>query len=117
MTLRRVLPAVVALAALGFALRLWFLLDVTGGSSMMGDGLEYLGLGHGIADGHGYVSPFTPPGMAAVASAHKPPLYPLLIALVAWLGGTGHVPFQIASALVGTATVVVWAVLAHRIAG
>jgi hypothetical protein len=117
MTLRRVLPAVVALAGLGLALRVWFSLDITGGSSMMGDGLEYLGLGHGIADGHGYVSPFTPPGTEAAASAHKPPLYPLLLAFVAWLGGTGHVPFQIASALVGTGTVVVCAVLANRIAG
>jgi hypothetical protein len=112
-----VLLAVAALAAFGLALRIWFLLDVTGGSSLLGDGLEYLGLADGIADGRGYVSPFTPPGAEAVPSAHKPPLYPLLLAVVSALGGSGHVPFQVVSALVGTATVVVCAVLAGRIAG
>jgi hypothetical protein len=116
-TLRRALPAVAALAAVGLALRIWFAVDVTGASSMIGDGLEYLGLAHGIADGHGYVSPFTPPGMEAVASAHKPPLYPLLLAVVALFGGTGHVPFQIVSGLAGTGTVVVCAMLAFRLAG
>jgi hypothetical protein len=112
-----VLLAVAALAALGLALRIWFLLDVTGDSSLVGDGLEYLGLADGIADGRGYVSPFTPPGAEALPTAHKPPLYPLLLAVVSALGGTGHVPFQLVSALAGTATVVVCAVLAGRIAG
>jgi hypothetical protein len=116
-TLRRVLPVVAGLALLGLALRVWFLLDVTGDSSLVGDGLEYRGLAEALADGRGYVSPFTAPGAEAVPSAHKPPLYPLLLALVAALGGSGHVPFQVASALVGTATVVVCAVLAGRIAG
>jgi dolichyl-phosphate-mannose-protein mannosyltransferase len=112
-TLRRALPALAALAALGLALRIWFLLDVTGDSSLVGDGLEYVSLAEGIADGRGYVSPFDP----EAPTAHKPPLYPLLLALVALLGGSGHVPFQVASALVGTATVVVCAVLANRVAG
>jgi dolichyl-phosphate-mannose-protein mannosyltransferase len=116
-TPRRVVAAVAGLAALGLALRIWFAVDVTGSSSMIGDGLEYLGLAHGIADGHGYVSPFTPPGMEAVASAHKPPLYPLLLAVVALFGAGGHVPFQVISAVAGTGTVVVCAVLAHRLAG
>ncbi len=117
MTARRAALAVLALAGAGLALRIWFLLDVTGDSSMVGDGLEYLGLADGIADGRGYVSPFTPPGVEAPPSAHKPPLYPLLLSFVSLLGGSGHVPFQVASALVGTATVVVCAVLAGRIAG
>jgi hypothetical protein len=116
-TLRRALPAVAAFAGLGLVLRIWFAVDVTGASSMLGDGLEYLGLAHGIADGHGYVNPFTAPGVEAAATAHKPPLYPLLLALVALFGWSGHVPFQIASAVVGTATVAVCAVLANRIAG
>lgn len=117
MTLRRAVLAVAALATFGLALRIWFALDVTGDSSMVGDGLEYLGLADALADGRGYVSPFTPAGADAVPSAHKPPLYPLLLALVSLLGGSGHVPFQIASALVGTATVAVCAVLAGRLAG
>jgi 4-amino-4-deoxy-L-arabinose transferase-like glycosyltransferase len=114
---RRVTLVVAGIAAAGLVARIWFSLDVTGDSAAVGDGLEFLGLGHNIADGHGYVSPFTPPGEEPVPSAHKPPLYPLLIALVAWFGGDGHVPVQIASGVVGTGTVVVCAVLAHQLAG
>ena len=116
-TYRRVLLVVAGLAALGLALRVWFLLDVTGDSALIGDGLEYRGLAEALADGRGYVSPFTAPRAEAVPSAHKPPLYPLMLALVSALGGSGHVPFQVAGALVGTATVVACAVLAGRIAG
>jgi 4-amino-4-deoxy-L-arabinose transferase-like glycosyltransferase len=112
-TPRRALVAVAALAALGLALRIWFLLDVTGGSSLVGDGLEYVALAEGLADGRGYVSPFDPDS----PTAHKPPLYPLLLALPALLGATGHIPFQLITALVGSATVVVCALLANRVAG
>jgi Dolichyl-phosphate-mannose-protein mannosyltransferase len=116
-TPRRVALAVAALAAAGLAVRIWFLADVTGDSSLVGDGVEYVGLADALADGRGYVSPFVESGGDPVPSAHKPPLYPLLLALVALFGATGHIPFQVISALVGTATVVVCALLAHRIAG
>jgi 4-amino-4-deoxy-L-arabinose transferase-like glycosyltransferase len=118
-TARRVLPIVGALLAAGLALRVWFLLSVTGDSSLVGDGAEYVGLGEAIADGHGYVNPFLlAAGQDGVATAHKPPLYPLLLAAVSALAGSGHVvAYQVASALVGTATVAVCALLAHRIAG
>jgi 4-amino-4-deoxy-L-arabinose transferase-like glycosyltransferase len=112
-TRRHALAAVAALAALGLVLRIWFLLDVTGASSLVGDGVEYVALGKGVADGYGFASPFQPD----LPTAHKPPLYPLLLALVALFGATGHIPFQVISALVGTATVVVCALLANRVAG
>lgn len=116
-TLRRVLLGLLGIAALGLALRIWYLLDVVGDSSLVGDGLEYHGLAQTVADGRGFVSPLTAPGEEPVPTAHKPPLYPLLLAFVSVLGGTGHVAHQIASAVVGVGTVLVCALLAHRFAG
>jgi 4-amino-4-deoxy-L-arabinose transferase-like glycosyltransferase len=105
------------IAALGLALRIWYLLHVVGDSSLVGDGLEYHGLARVVADGYGFVSPIASPASAAPVTAHKPPLYPLLLALVSLAGGTGYVAQQIASAVVGTGTVVVCALLARRLAG
>src|SRR2546421_11912583 len=110
---RGVLLAVVAIAAIGLALRIWFLLAVPKDSSLVGAGLEFQGLAQAIADGHGFVSPFVLPGHHPVPTAHKPPLYPLLLALVSVFGGTSYVAHQVASAVVGTATVVVCALLAQ----
>jgi 4-amino-4-deoxy-L-arabinose transferase-like glycosyltransferase len=115
--LRRILLVVGAIAALGLALRIWYLLVVVGDSSLAGDGLEYHGLARNLADGRGFVSPLTAPGEDPFPTAHKPPLYPLLLALVSTLGGTGYVAHQVATAVVGTATVVVCALLAYRVAG
>ena len=114
---RRLLLGIAVIASAGLALRIWFLLDVTGKSSLVGDGLEFQGLANAIADGRGFVSPIKLPGHPAVPTAHKPPLYPLALALVTWLGAPGYVPHQVASAVIGTATVIVCAALAWRLAG
>jgi 4-amino-4-deoxy-L-arabinose transferase-like glycosyltransferase len=115
--LRRVSLVVGGVAALGLVLRIWFMLDVVGDSSLAGDGLEYHGLARMLVDGHGFASPFVTPAADAPVTAHKPPLYPLLLALVSVFGGTGYEAHQAASAVVGTGTVVVCAMLAHRLAG
>jgi 4-amino-4-deoxy-L-arabinose transferase-like glycosyltransferase len=114
---RRLAIVIGAVAALGLALRIWYLLAVVGDSSLVGDGLEYHGLANVIADGHGYVSPLTVAGHSPVPTAHKPPLYPLALAVVSLFGGTGYAAHQVASAVIGTGTVVVCAVLANRLAG
>jgi hypothetical protein len=114
---RRVLVLVGAIAALGHALRIWYLLTVAQDTPLLGDGFEYHGLAEMVAEGRGYVSPLPPPGEEPVPTAHKPPLYPLALALVSVLGGTGHVAHQVGSALLGTATLVVCALLALRLAG
>ena len=73
---RHALLVIAALAAIGLALRIWFLLAVTKDTSLVGDGLEFHGLANAIADGRGFVSPFTLPGHDPVPTAHKPPLLP-----------------------------------------
>jgi hypothetical protein len=83
----------------------------------VGDGLEFHALANVLADGRGYITPIVHPGEAPTATAHKPPLYPLVLALSSTLAGNGYRVHQVASALVGTGTVVVLAVLAHRLAG
>ncbi len=113
----RVLPAVCAVAALGLILRIVYLLVFVEDSSLVGDGLEYHGLANGLADGRGFVNPFAEPGQTAEPTAHKPPLYPLLLAVTSVVGATGHAPHQIVSAVAGTGTVLVCALLAHRLAG
>ena len=82
----RVLPAVCAVAALGLVLRIVYLLVFVEDSSLVGDGLEYHGLANGLADGRGFVNPFAEPGQTAQPTAHKPPLYPLLLATTSVVG-------------------------------
>jgi 4-amino-4-deoxy-L-arabinose transferase-like glycosyltransferase len=114
---RKLLLLVGCIAVVGLVLRIWYLRHMVGDSSLVGDGLEFNGLARMVADGHGYVSPFVQPPDAAPATAHKPPLYPLMLAGVSKLGGSGYVAHQVASAVVGTATVVVCARLAQLLAG
>jgi len=114
---RRLVLAIVSIAALGLALRIVYALAVAQDSPLLGDGLEYHGLARVISEGQGFVSPLTPPGEDPVPTAHKPPLYPAVLALVSLLGGAGYAAHQIASAVLGTATVVVCALLALRLAG
>jgi 4-amino-4-deoxy-L-arabinose transferase-like glycosyltransferase len=113
----RLFFALAGIAAIGLALRIWYLLAVAGKAPLVGDGLEFHALANGLADGHGYVSPIVVPGQEAVATAHKPPLYPLSLAVVSAFGGTGYVAHQIASAVMGTGTVLVLGMLGARLAG
>jgi hypothetical protein len=114
---RRLVLAIVSIAVLGLALRIVYALAVAQDSPLLGDGIEYHGLANVVADGRGYVSPLTAAGEPAIPTAHKPPLYPVTLAVVSWLGGTGYEAHQVASAVIGTATVVVCAFLALRLAG
>jgi len=90
---------------------------VVGRAPLVGDGLEFDGLARALADGRGYVAPIVLPGHAAVATAHKPPLYPMALALVSVFGGRSVGAHQVASGVIGAAAVVVIALLAYRIAG
>jgi hypothetical protein len=105
------------IAAAGLVVRVVYALAVVGKAPLVGDGLEFDGLAGALADGRGYVTPFVAPGHAAVATAHKPPLYPMALALVSVFGGRSYVAHQVASGVIGAAAVVVIAVLAYRIAG
>jgi 4-amino-4-deoxy-L-arabinose transferase-like glycosyltransferase len=112
-----VLPAVAAVTALGLLLRIVFVMLDPDEDSHLDDAAEFHGLANVVADGRGFVSPLVPADQPDVATAHKPPLYPLVLAGVSALGGRSFVAHQVATAVLGAATVVVAALLVHRIAG
>jgi 4-amino-4-deoxy-L-arabinose transferase-like glycosyltransferase len=107
---------VAIVAGLALALRVAYVLMLADSPPGLGDAAEIHGLANVIADGHGFVSPFSPPG-SAPPTAHKPPLYPLALALVTLAGGSSPVAHQLASAIIGTGTVIVVALIGRRLAG
>ena len=52
-----------------------------------------------------------------LATAEHPPLYPSLLAVVAWMGHTSVLGFQLTDALLGTAGIVVIGLLGRAVGG
>lgn len=74
--------------------------------------------GNAIADGHWFVDPLWLRSTGeAVASAQKPPLYPLLLGLASWLGLTSVTAHRLVSGVVGVVAVLLIATVAHRLGG
>ena len=78
-----------------------------------GDGFAY-GIGANLfAQGHLFVDPLDP----ARPTALHPPAWPLLLGIVALLGGHSWLSQQLAACVIGTGTVVVIGLAGRRIAG
>jgi 4-amino-4-deoxy-L-arabinose transferase-like glycosyltransferase len=114
---RRTLLGILALAALGAAARVLYVVFVAGDDPFVGDAVEIHGIANAVADGRGYITPIVLPGHDPVATAHKPPLQPLVLALFSLVGADSPTAHQIATALIGSLTVVAVGFLAHRLAG
>jgi 4-amino-4-deoxy-L-arabinose transferase-like glycosyltransferase len=97
--------------------RILYAVLVAGDDPLVGDGFEIHAIANVVADGRGYVTPIVPPGVEPVATAHKPPLYPLVLAFFSWLGADSPVAHQVVTALIGGGTVAAVGFLAHRLAG
>jgi 4-amino-4-deoxy-L-arabinose transferase-like glycosyltransferase len=110
-------PAALALVvALGLAARLVYALVVMRGVAVGGDGLEFHILANQLAGGDGYVQPLiVSPGH--VATADKPPLYPLLLAVPSLLGWKTLVAHRVVSCLMGAALVSGVGLLGRRVGG
>jgi 4-amino-4-deoxy-L-arabinose transferase-like glycosyltransferase len=105
------------LLVLALGLRLAYSLLLVKTQPLLGDGLEFHNLAYSIADSHRYAqASFLTPDRV-LATADKPPLYPLVLALFTVIGGHGWIPHQIAGALIGTGTVAVTGFLGRRVAG
>jgi 4-amino-4-deoxy-L-arabinose transferase-like glycosyltransferase len=116
MTRPRFSTALVLIAALGLAVRLVYALVVMRGVGVAGDGLEFHLLANQLASGDGYVQPlFISPGH--VATADKPPLYPLVLAVPSLLGWKTVVAHRVVSCLLGAALVVGVGLLGRRVGG
>lgn len=72
-----------------------------------------------ISGGNGYVDPATYFGSFgdAVPTAAFPPLWPLLLSLVSWVGVASDQAFRIVGAVIGTSTVVLTGFLGRAVAG
>ncbi len=108
--------ALAVVTTIGFAVRVWYALAVAGDAPLVGDGLEIHGIANAVADGRGFVTPIVPFGADPVPTAHKPPLYPLVLAAVSLLDG-GYRAHHVATALIGAATIPVIALLARHLVG
>lgn len=116
---RRFSLCLAAIVALGLVIRTFHtLLIAPWPPPGFGDELYYSLLANVLADGHGFVDPgeLLSDGVST-PTAERPPLYPLLLAGVAKLGGTGEDPQRLLGALTGTGTIAALGVLGRRVAG
>lgn len=110
-------PGLAAIAILGVGLRALYLVtlghDITG----LGDWHFYHFQANLLADGRGFLEPFQLQVGKEVPSAAHPPLYPLALSVVSWLGGTGVMSHRAFGLLCATATIGLLGLLGRRIAG
>jgi Dolichyl-phosphate-mannose-protein mannosyltransferase len=100
------------IAAGALAARLVYILAFTPHLTGQGDSRYYHELATLLGNGHGFVDP----GNGTPTALH-PPLFPLLLALPAWLGIDSWQAQRCVVALIGTGTVVMVGLLARRLAG
>jgi 4-amino-4-deoxy-L-arabinose transferase-like glycosyltransferase len=107
-----------AIAALGLALRLFYVMVLSPDVRPEGDSDFYYVLGRLIAEGHGFANPvgFKLFGRLEPTALH-PPLYPLLLGGVAKLGVISYYHQRIATCAVGVPTIALVGFVARRVAG
>ena len=111
---RRPATAIVVIVAIGFGLRLAWVLYAARGPVGLHDPLLYRFLSDAVAHGHGYSypPPFNGPGIGFAPTAYYPPGYPLLLGGFEWL--TLHTPIpeglttivSLVNLVAGTASIV-----------
>jgi 4-amino-4-deoxy-L-arabinose transferase-like glycosyltransferase len=106
------------ITAAGCVARVAYILLVARHITVQGDALTFHLLANILANGHGFVAaqPYALQGVVEPTAEH-PPLYPLLLSAVSWLGGTGYTAHRLASALMGTGTVFAVGLLGRRVGG
>ncbi|HEY7137455.1 MAG TPA: glycosyltransferase family 39 protein [Acidimicrobiia bacterium] len=106
---------VAAITAGAVVVRVLYVLLVARHVKLGLDSVGYLFLGHGVANGDGYSNPTLLFAGRRVATANFPPLYPVFIAAVDKLGLTTTTVTQVASSVVGAATVPLIAGMGKRL--
>jgi Dolichyl-phosphate-mannose-protein mannosyltransferase len=99
----------IALAAAGLAIRLVYAFSL---HQPGGDAVFYHEVANSIADGSGFVDPFSGQPTAA-----HPPLFPLLLSVVSLLGGTSMDAHQAAGCVIGAATSLPVGFVGRRLGG
>ena len=115
---RRLLLALVAVAAVGLAVRWTWTLAVDPEVPEIGDASAYHLLANGLADGDGYVRPFDRVLFDEHrATAEYAPLHPTVVAVAAALGVEGVTGQRMWLSLFGALSVAATGVLAWRLSG
>ena len=106
------------ITAAGLVARVVYILMVARHITVQGDALTFHLLANLLADGHGFVAaqPYALQGIVEPTAEH-PPLYPVLLSGVSWLGGTSYTAHRLASAVMGTGTVFAVGLLGRRVGG
>lgn len=113
------LRPLVAVAAAGLLVRVVYTLtlgqDVPLGVS---DATFYHFAGNRLADGDGFVDPWKAFATGSVEpTAHHPPGWPAVLALVSLLGGTSQLAHRLAGCVIGSAAVLLAGLVGRRLAG
>ncbi len=86
--------------------------------ALRGDDFFYHWQANALAEGKGFINPFTWKALGTLEpSAAHPPLYSLYLAVYSWLGFDTPLAHRLASCLLGVAAVVVVGLVARRVAG
>lgn len=107
-------------AAAGFVIRVGYILAFENPYVPAADALYYFAGGQVLAHGHGFINGIAfgmTNGRLSPPSAFHPPAYTVFLALPQLLGFKSVLDQQIATSMLGAATVVVVGLLARRIAG
>ena len=117
MSNRRFVRWLAVVVAVGLAIRL-VIVAFASRALAFGDGIWYHSEAQIIGGGFGFLAPgqyvF---GGRHLATAEHPPLYPSLLAVVAWMGHTSVLGFQLTDALLGTAGIIVIGWLGRAVGG
>ena len=108
--------ALALIVAAGLAARLLYALVVLHDVGVGGDGLEFHILANQLAGGDGYIQPLVV-SPDHVATADKPPLYPLFLMLPSLLGWDTITVHRVASCLLGAVLVLGCGLLGRRVGG
>ncbi len=107
-----------AIVAAGVALRAVYLFTIGRHVTGIGDWHFYHWQANLIADGHGFAEPYKWRIEHRLSpSAGHPPLYPLALAGVSALGGTGELAHRCAGLVFGAATIALVGLLGRRVGG
>lgn len=110
--------ALATVVAGGFLVRVMTWLTIAPQKTDGGDPLFYHVTANTIARGRGFPEPLNWLNSAThIPSALHGPLYPVILSLSSRLGGTTYVDHKFVSILVGSATVLVTALVAERVGG
>lgn len=106
------------LVALGIALRVLYLATVGRDVTGIGDWFFYHWQANELAQGRGFVEPFRQRFEGVdLPSAGHPPLYPLVLSAVSWLGGTGVMSHRVLGVGLGAVTIALVGLLGRRLGG